>query len=234
VRALITGANRGIGFEFTRRLLGRGDTVFAACRAPESAEALRALGPERLTILPLDIRDDATIAAMAGAVAERVDGLDLLINNAGIGSNLSPHRAQLADLGSLDREKMADMLHTNAVSPILVAQSVKDLICAASGRIVNISSNIGSIGGKNRSGRYAYGASKAALNYMTKALAIDLRERGVLAVAIHPGWVRTDMGGANAAISVEVSVDSMLRIIDRLSPLDSGMFFNYDGNPLPY
>ncbi|MCS7002074.1 MAG: SDR family NAD(P)-dependent oxidoreductase, partial [Dehalococcoidia bacterium] len=168
------------------------------------------------------------------------DALDLLVNNAGIGAARSPHRAALADLGSLERARMIEMLNVNAVSPILVTQALRDLLIAAGGaKVLVVSSNIGSLGlkasgGRHASGRYAYGASKAALNYMTIGLANDLAKDGVIAVAIHPGYVRTDMGGPDATEAVDESVARMLAIIDRVTPADSGAFFNYTGERLPY
>ena len=239
-RVLVTGANRGLGLEFTRQLLDSGDRVFAACRTPNSATNLHAIASDRLTILKLNIQSDDDIAALPTLLGQHIDGLDLLINNAGVGAALSPYKAQLSDLGSLDRRRINDMIDVNAVGPILVTQALRNLLIASgSARILLVSSIIGSLGTKAAGGllgggRYGYAASKAALNIMTIALANDLREHSVIAVAAHPGYVRTDMGGPAATDAVDESARCLLQIVDQATFAESGKLFNSDGSVLPY
>lgn len=231
MRALITGANRGIGLEFTRHILRRGERVFATCRKPTTATSLHDLSSDYrslVSIVQLDVSDPASIDASFETVNELTDALDLLVNNAGI---------QLSDdhLGTL---KMDEMLHTfavNSIGPMLVCQRYLDLLQAGeSPRIVNISSWRGSLAWYEDRRFYTYSASKAALNMMTKRLAVETQAMGIIAVMIHPGWVMTDMGGPRAQITQDESVSGMLRVIDNLSIEDNGRFLGWDGKEVPW
>lgn len=229
-RVLITGSNRGLGLAFARENLDRGNRVFATCRRPDEAGDLRRLREQnldRLTILRLDVTAEETIEAAADAVADTVDGLDLLINNAGI----NPEE----DLGSLDAETMLHTFHVNAVGPMLVAQGHLDLLRAGDdARIVNISSTSGSLAQKSTGGGYSYSSSKAALNMLTRAMAFDLRSEGIVVMAIHPGWVRTDMGGASAPLSPVKSAQGVLDVAFDVTLDDTGSFFRHDGRAAPW
>jgi NAD(P)-dependent dehydrogenase (short-subunit alcohol dehydrogenase family) len=239
-RVLITGANRGIGLEFVRQCLARGDTVLAGARRPDEARELdeleRRFG-EMLHILPLDVTDDTSIAGAHRSALTRVDGLDLLVNNAGIneGSHDAGGRRLYVRLGSLSAPDMLRVLHVNTVGPLMVAQAFLELLRRGRRpRIAGISSGLGSIthaGG----GGYAYNMSKAALNMATRMLSIDLRSEDIVSVAFSPGWVRTDMGGSQAPLAPAESVAGMLRVIDGLTMEQTGEFLSWkDGKRLEW
>lgn len=230
-RVLVTGTNRGIGLEFVRQLLARGDTVLAACRRPEQASELRDLAtthPARLAIAAVEMTDAASIAVLAHSAANRFDGLDLLINNAGM--NVRGER-----LGTVDGAAMLATLHANAVGPFLLAQALAPLLRQGERPMVaNISSQVGSIARTAGFHSPSYAISKAALNMASVLLARGLSDAGVGVVAFHPGWVQTAMGGPNAPLPVAESVASLLHTIDGLTLADSGRFLDHDGTPMPW
>ncbi len=229
---LITGANRGIGFELTRQLLKDDTRIFATCRAPERADALNALASEcagRVIVLQLDITDDASISAAVKAVAAKTEALDLLINNAGIGGD---DHARI--MGQLTSSEVSHVIRTNAVAPLIVTQAFRDLLKKGDNpRVVMISSGLGSL---QRTGgaSYAYRMSKAAMNMAARVLAYDSAMAGVTTVTVNPGWVQTDMGGPQAALKPAESGGALRALINRLSPADAGKFFQYDGSELPW
>lgn len=224
-RIIITGANRGIGLGLTRHYLKRHERVFAACRTPNRATELQALCkeyPQHLSLHALDVRDAAQIEALHDEICKQVNGVEVLINNAGI-----YHKG--VNLGEMTVERSLETLHVNALAPILIAQSFMDMLIASkNGKIVNISTSMSSITG-SVSGAYDYRASKTALNMYTKVLAQDARPFGVMAIVINPGWVQTDMGGMGAPISVEESTRGIVKVVDHLKPQDTGKFFRWDG-----
>ena len=229
---LITGANRGIGFELARQFLKDDSRIFATCRNPERAEALNRLArehPDRVTVLQLDITDDASLSAALKAVAAKVDALDLLINNAGIGGD---DHARI--LGQLTASEISHVIRTNAVAPLIVTQAFRDLLKPGDNpRVVMISSGLGSL---QRTGgtSYAYRMSKAAMNMAARVLAYDSAMSGITTVAMNPGWVQTDMGGPKAALRPEESGTALRALINQLTPADNGKFFQYDGSELPW
>ncbi len=238
-RVLITGANRGLGLEFVRQCLERGDHVFAACRRPDEATDLHELArlvPERTTILPLDVTDDDSIVEAWRTISARVDGLDLLVNNAGIYRRDDMHDAD-ADHPDryIDREIMAQTWDANVTGPLRVAQQFVDLLRRGDKpRIVSLSSLMGSIERKAGAGAYSYSASKAALNMVMHLFSFEVAADGVVCVVMSPGWVKTDMGGAGASLTPEHSVRTMLAAIRALGPRDNGRFLDRDGSPLPW
>jgi NAD(P)-dependent dehydrogenase (short-subunit alcohol dehydrogenase family) len=236
--ALVTGSNRGIGLEFTRQLLARGYHVFATCRHPDAADALHALRsryPDRLRLLALDVADPTSAESAFQAVADQTDRLHRLINNAGIDGGGRADR-----FGDLDPDRMARVFRVNAIGPAHIAQRATPLLATAAGDderaiVANISSGLGSIENTSGSSTWqSYRASKAALNMLTRVMAFDLVEQGVLAVALTPGWVQTDMGGAHAAITPEASVTGMLHVIENLPPDESGTLLSWEGKPVPW
>jgi NAD(P)-dependent dehydrogenase (short-subunit alcohol dehydrogenase family) len=230
-RVLITGSNRGIGLALARESLARGDRVFATCRDPDEAAELHALAAEhgdRLTILRLDVTEEETIETSVEAVQAEEDGLELLINNAGI----SPSGERL---GRLHAETMLHTFHVNAVGPMMVAQNYLDLLRSGDDpKILNISSRLGSLTLKSSGGRYSYCSSKAALNMLTRALAFDLRSDDIAVLTMHPGWVRTDMGGSGAPVEPSESARGILRVADELTMSDTGGFYTYQGREVPW
>lgn len=221
--ALVTGANRGIGLEYARQLKERGYRVTGTARDPDSADELRALDIE---ILPLDVTDPDSVDALAEATSGRP--LDLLVNNAGIGVRGEP-------LGRLEYDKMVRYFDTNTLGPLRLAEAMLPRLRAGSRKVIaNMTSRMGSIEDNGSGGSYAYRASKAALNMVNRSLAVDLRDDGIIAVVLHPGWVRTRMGGSSARIDPEESVGGLLDVIEGLGPEDSGEFFDYTGERLPW
>jgi len=230
-RVLITGANRGIGLELATQYTAQGDQVFAGCRAPNRAAELKNLEnqhPGQVTIFPIDVTNPALISEAASTVAEQAQALDLLINNAAI--NMGDEA-----LSEVRSEDLLRTLHVNAIGPVIVAQYFRDLLVKGDHPvIVNISSESGSISKMTRFRGYGYYGSKAAENMYTRALALDPEIEGVTVIAMHPGWVRTDMGGPNARLSTHESAAGILRVIDGLTPRDNGKFFTWDGSEYPW
>jgi NAD(P)-dependent dehydrogenase (short-subunit alcohol dehydrogenase family) len=231
-RSLVTGANRGLGLEFVRQLLARGDRVVATCRHPGKATALNALAgehPGRLHVLPLDVADPRAIAELQRELlllADDGERLDLLVNGAGV-----LHSGER--FGSVSAVNLDDSFRTNAMGPFLLTQALAPRL-ADGARVANITSQLGSIANTTRFGTPSYDISKAAQNMATALLAAALRERGILVVALHPGWVQTDMGGAGATVTPQDSVAGLLRVIDRLKAADSGRFLDWRGQSLPW
>jgi NAD(P)-dependent dehydrogenase (short-subunit alcohol dehydrogenase family) len=218
---LITGARRGIGLELARRLTSRGDHVIAAIRDPSS--------PGGLADLPVQVvAYDAAVAESADALARQVSTpIDVLINNAGVSSSAK-------SLEAFSAEELQRVIMINALAPVLALRALLPALTSGNRRaVINVSSVMGSIA-KHPGHSYGYSTSKAALNMLTSCLADELRASLFTVVALHPGWVRTDMGGPAAPLSVEQSVASMLKVIDRLGPQDSGRFFDHDGSELAW
>jgi len=236
-RVLITGAGRGLGLEFARRYLERGDQVFATCRRPAAARALATLAAahvDRLTIVPLDVTDARSIRASHAAVGRKVDGLDLLINNAGMYSTRGS-ADPTERLGELRFEDALLLLRANAVGPLMVTQQYLDLVAAGRrARVVAISSEYGSVSENIAGFPYYYAASKAALNMLMRSLAAEARRRGIVTALLDPGWVSTDMGGPEAPLTPARSVAGMMRVIDGLGTRDNGRFFTWEGRPAPW
>ncbi len=230
-RVLLTGANRGIGLEFARQLLAGGDRVIAACRHPGQASALNALvaaHPNRLHVLPLDVASERSRAELVKELGLVTDGLDLLINCAGV----LPSGERF---GSVDGKSLADTFATNTIGPFTLAQAVAPMLAKGhSPRIANLSSVLGSIARTEAFRTPSYAISKSALNMATVLLARALAEQGVHVVALHPGWVRTDMGGKDAQVEPADSVRGLLAVIASLDAQRSGQFIDYLGQPVPW
>jgi NAD(P)-dependent dehydrogenase (short-subunit alcohol dehydrogenase family) len=222
---VITGANRGLGLEFARQLSTRGkDTVIlATARDPDAATDLARLVHQ---VMPLDVADEASIAAFRGLVGDRP--VDVLINNAGVSSDT--RRLEQVTMAELDRS-----FRINAFGAVLVTKALLPNLRAGTRKVVfNITSQLGSITNNRGGSSYGYRGSKAALNQLTVTMANELRGEGFTCVVAHPGWVQTDMGGPNATLKPEESISALLKIIDGLTPADTGKFFNYDGGTLPW
>jgi len=233
-RILITGANRGLGLELTRQYLERGDQVVAASRQPEAARELQALRrqyPERLVLLALDVTDDASIAAAAQAAAQAIEGLDVLINNAGV---YQPG-GETQHLGQLTAAAATETFRINAVGPLLVAQALLPLLRAGDkGRIVSISSGLGSLTWKASGDPYHYSASKAALNMYMRSLAAEVGHQGILSVVVDPGWMRTGMGGDHATQEPADSARGIIRLAEQLHAEENGSFVTWQNQPVPW
>lgn len=228
---LITGANRGIGLEFSRQYAEDGWHVLACCRHPDKSDALKELAaqyPELIKIHPLDVADHAQIERLAQTLSK--ESIDLLINNAGI--------YPVSDASGFGHTNYAEWMSAfsiNTMAPLKMAEAfAKQIARSKQKSIVTITSLMGSIADNSSGGNYLYRSSKAAANMVVKSLAVDLRQQGITAVAFHPGWVKTDMGGPNAMISTAQSVTRMRQVISSLTLADSGKFFDYECNVLPW
>ena len=222
---LITGANRGIGFALAKRAVAEGWRVFATCRDPARGDELRRL-PGSISVHPLDVADHVSIEALANTL--RNEAIDVLINNAGVSDGPGQN------FDAIDYDRWFETLRINTIGPVKTSHSFLPNIERGERKlIVCMTSEMGSIAGAS-GGYYGYRTSKAALNMAARNMAQDLRARGVAVVVFHPGWVRTDMGGLSAPLTAEDSVDHMWRAMMRMTPADSGTFFNYDGTVLPW
>jgi NAD(P)-dependent dehydrogenase (short-subunit alcohol dehydrogenase family) len=228
-----------LGLELTRQLLAAGDDVVATARQPRTADELNKLAARsagRCTVVRLDVADPDEVAAAALHVGERFDGLELLVNNAGLWSAPGePERASAGPLAELRPQSVLEVLRVNAVGPILVTQALAPLLAAAgSSVVVNLTSGLGSLAGATAGGNVGYGMSKAALNMLTRHLAAELAGQGTVVVSMSPGWVATDMGGASAPLEPPESVRGMLNVVDALTPARSGTFLDHTGATLPW
>lgn len=222
---LITGANRGIGLEMTRQALGNGDRVHACCRRPDDAQALRALEGD-LHVHALEVTDPAQIAALAQTIDEPID---YLVHNAGI------MKDRETGFGSVPVEGMVESFRVNSIAPLKLTEALVDHVARSDRKVVAVvTSLMGSLTDNTSGGYYAYRSSKAAVNMVVRCLAIDLRPRGVAAILLHPGWVRTDMGGQMAPLSVEESAGGLLRVLAGTTLEESGRFFKFDGAAMPW
>jgi len=215
---LITGANRGLGLEFARQYKEAGWDVVATAR--QSSPELEALG---VRVELLDMQDLDAVERFG----DRLDRLDLLIANAG---TYGPREVTSAE----EAREWAETFVTNTIAPFLLAQSVLPLVEASSGKLITVSTKMGSIEDNTSGGFIAYRSSKAALNAAWRNLAIEARNRGVAAAVLHPGWVQTRMGGASAPLEPEESVAGMRKVIEGIGPEQSGGFFSYDGTTVPW
>ncbi len=228
---LITGANRGIGLEFVRQYAIENWRVFACCRNPEAAKALNDLAtqyPNQVTVYPLDVVNHQQIEQLSHTLSNQT--IDLLINNAGV---YPPEQGDA--FGKTDYDAWAYAFEVNAMAPLKMAEAFIQQVSRSDLKmIITITSKMGSIADNRGGGSYIYRASKSAVNSVMKSLSIDLSARKIKAVLLHPGWVRTDMGGPNGLISTEQSVTGMRHLIDHLRSENSGQFYAYDGQVVPW
>ncbi|GAB3511749.1 SDR family oxidoreductase [Pseudoxanthomonas daejeonensis] len=233
---LVTGANRGLGLEFVRQLLVRGERVVAACRQPGRATALNMLAgehPGRLHVLPLDVTTARSRDELVRELPLVLDGarIGLLVNNAGV-----LHGGER--FGQVAEADLETSLRTNATGPFLLTQAVAALLADGADRpgavVANLSSEIGSLARRHEFRTPSYAIGKAAQNMGSVLLARALAPRGIRVVALHPGWVRTDMGGAQATLSAAEAVTALLQVIEGLGADDSGVFLDRQGQALPW
>jgi NAD(P)-dependent dehydrogenase (short-subunit alcohol dehydrogenase family) len=219
---LVTGANRGLGLEFTRQYAADGWHVIACCRKPAEASALKKIKGD-VAIEALDVANDADIAKFAKKL--KGEAVDLLINNAGVYGPRS---------GS-DTDAWLEVIRTNTIAPFRMAEAFAPHVARSKQKtIANITSVMGSIASNESGGSPIYRSSKAALNMVMKGLSQELKSQGVTVAVFHPGWVKTDMGGTSAPVAIPDSIGGLRKAIAKLKPADTGKFFNYDGKPLPW
>jgi NAD(P)-dependent dehydrogenase (short-subunit alcohol dehydrogenase family) len=225
---LITGANRGLGLEFCRQYADKDWNVIACCRNPGQADELKGIG-QRYGSVQVEALDVARLDQIDSLSKKLSDtSIDVLINNAGV---YGDHHG----FGQLDYQAWLSTLVINTQAPMKMAEAFLPQIKRGSKKlIVNISSLMGSISDNGSGGSILYRSSKAALNAAMKSLSIDLRDQGIGVLILHPGWVKTDMGGANALIDSKTSVGGMCAVIDGFTLAQSGAFIKYDGKPMPW
>jgi len=234
-KIFITGASRGLGLEFTKQYLKKGEIVIASCRKPEKADALKELEakfPSKLNIVQLDVVNEQSRNAVFEKIEKDFDNIDILINNAGI---ISGNEKESSILGEIYKEDFGKVFLVNSIAPLLMSEKFLPLLEKSEGaKIINISSQNGSIASRNVGGKYSYAASKAALNMITKILSNDLRDQGIATIAIHPGWIKTDMGGSNAPLEIEEPISKIIDLTDRSGISESGKFLDREGNDVPW
>lgn len=226
---LITGTNRGIGLEFAKQFIARGDTLLATCRDIASATELDRLkvNNEKLQIFELDVSSQESMESLP----EKLEGqaIDIFINNAGV------YGPRDSEFGNVSTGEWAKVFQINAKAPMILTQLlIENLHDGFEKKLIYISSKMGSIDDNKGGGSYVYRSSKAALNAVAKSIAVDLGNSGYSVAVLHPGWVQTDMGGPNALIDAGTSVSNMINVIDNLNTQNSGSFFNYDGVIIPW
>ena len=219
---LITGAARGLGLEFTRQYAAKGWRVHACARKPEALAGLKGdIHPHKL-----EVTDHKAVKALAAELA--AGAIDVLICNAGVAGRAA------GTLGQIDASAWRETFEVNTLAPLVMAEAFVPHVARSAGKkLVAISSVLGSITNSN-GGMYAYRASKAALNMEWRSLSLDTAGQGLICVALHPGWVQTDMGGSGAPLTIAQSVPSMVKVIDGLKPGDNGRFISYDGSGIPW
>jgi len=230
---LITGANRGLGLGLARVYLEDGWKVIAVNR--RSSPELDALQNGHLDIRLCDLTNDEQLEAMAKSLAGHP--IDVLINNAGrmVKTGSEETAGKLQGFGHFDREVWRQIFDINVFTAMYLAELLADNLSRSErGRIVTLSSMLGSMALNTSGGIYAYRASKASVNAIVKSLSIDLAGRGIIAIAQHPGWVKTDMGGQGADIDVQTSVTGMKAVFDGLTQEDSGKFLSWEGSEMPW
>jgi NAD(P)-dependent dehydrogenase (short-subunit alcohol dehydrogenase family) len=228
---LITGASRGIGLEMVRQLLAAGETVIATCRNPEKAEHLVTLSPPEetgkadLRVLALDVEKPDSIVKAADSLKNTT--IDYLINNAGV------LEGQHTGFTDLDFSSVLHSFKVNAVGPMQVTRAMLAMLqLSPKPVVVSITSKMSSIDDNKGGGYYAYRMSKSALNMFNMSLSRDFKS--MICVVMHPGWVRTEMGGANAPLTTSDSVSGMIKVIKSLTAEDSGKFIDYRGEKIAW
>ncbi len=229
MNVLVTGSNRGLGLEFVKQFAEDGATVFACCRAPGSAKLLRRIGDAsggKVSVHALDVTSPNSIAALSDTLG--TEPLDILINNAGV------YGPAMQSAGKMDYDGWANTFAVNSMAPLRIAQAFrKNLQKGRDKRLVTVTSGMGS-NPDHDGAAFAYRASKAAVNNVMHGLAVAWKKDGITVVVIHPGWVKTDMGGRNAELEPHESIAGMKHVIAKLTLADSGKFFDYTGAEMPW
>ena len=229
---LISGANRGLGWEMVQQLAQAGETVFAGCRSPKSAADLQALATKNPKIYPiqLDVTDEDSVKEAVRAVSAETGTIDVLINNAAI-------KIDDKDIQDVSAEIVQTTMSVNVIGPLLMAKHFVGLLkTSEQARLVNISGRLASLLllEDKKWGSYSYNASKAAMNVTTRMLAHELKPEGVCVVAVHPGWMQTDMGGAAADLEPSVAANQVLSLVGKLTLADTNKFLVYSGEEHPW
>jgi len=224
---LITGANRGIGLALTRRFARGGYKVIACCRRPESASTLNEMGSsEHVSVCRLDVADEKSVSDLSDLLGTQT--IDILINNAGV------FGGDKQDLDNMDYAAWRDAMEVNTFAPLRVISALRRKLAGSPRpRVLTISSQMGSLTRKSK-GSLVYRSSKAAVNKVMQVLALELQDEGIITCPVHPGWVRTEMGGSSADISPEESADGIFNLVQTLTMDHSGRFWTWNGQEHPW
>ncbi len=223
----ITGANRGIGLSLTEQYLELGHTVYATYRDQNSATSLITMSAQypHLTCLQLDVTDYPAVAELT----DKLDNIDILVNNAGY------YGPKGYGLGNTDVDEWRRVFEVNSIAPLKLVESIlPNLAQSTVKKIACLSSKVGSMTENTSGGGYIYRSSKAALNSVVKSLSNDLTSQGFTVLALHPGWVQTEMGGPNALIDTSTSAKGLIQVIEQSGLESSGHFINYDGSAIAW
>ncbi|MFS1949566.1 SDR family oxidoreductase [Vibrio lentus] len=223
----ITGANRGIGLSLARHYVNDSHTVYATYRDASTAQELLALANENnnLSCIQLDITDYQSV----NELPSKLESIDILINNAGY------YGPKGYGLGNTDVEEWRRVFEINTIAPLKLVESLLPLLTKSSiKKIACLSSRVGSMSENTSGGGYIYRSSKAALNSVVKSLSNDLTDNGFTVLALHPGWVQTEMGGPNALIDTETSAQGLVTVIESSNTEVSSHFFNFDGSEIDW
>ena len=226
---LVTGANRGIGFEFVQQYLAAGEQVIATYRNEKNSDQLISLcrDESNLEIFKLDVAFDSSMEEFGQGLGDQP--IDVFINNAGV------YGPRDSVFGKVDEADWLSVLRINALAPLFLTQLlIENFRRGELKKLLYITSKMGSIEDNRGGGAYVYRSSKAALNAVVKSISVDLESEKMAVAVLHPGWVRTDMGGPNGLIDTKTSVAGMIQVIRNLNLESSGVFFNYDGNVIPW
>lgn len=228
MKILITGANRGIGLEMVKIAVSKQWKVKACCRNPHTADKLSEvarMSAGLVTLHPLDVTDKAQIQALAYELRGEV--IDILINNAGVYGSMKH------TFGDVDEADWLETFKINTIAPLNMAEAFVDKIAMSEKKMIaTVSSKMACMSDNGSGGSYIYRSSKAALNAVVKSMSVDLADKGITCVLLHPGWVKTDMGGPHAEISTRESVKQMFNTLEKATLADSGNFYEIDGSIL--
>lgn len=224
---VITGAKTGIGLELVKQAAKKGARIIAGVRGAAGArDLLGAIGPKG-EVLELDVTDDASVRSFADQLRTRAKSVDILINNAGVYHDGS------ASIETIESSMILETFDANAVGPVRVTQNMLPFLRASSApKVITVTSIMGSLADNTGGGAYAYRMSKAAANMFVRSFAAD--EKEITSIAVHPGWVKTKMGGAGAPLEPAKSAEGLWTVIESITPSDSGKFFNHAGRELPW
>lgn len=230
MKVLITGTNRGIGLQMVKAAVNKQWRVFACCRNPHDAEKLSEVARMSgglVSMHTLDISDKAQIQALAYEL--RTESIDILINNAGVYGSMSNQ------FGDTDADDWLKTFQINTIAPMQVTEALVENVARSDKKIIaTVSSKMGSLADNGSGGCYIYRSTKSALNAVVKSMSIDLKPRGITSIILHPGWVKTDMGGPHAEITTRESVNQMFKTLESISLEDAGNFYEIDGSILPW
>lgn len=234
---LVTGAARGLGLEFVRQYSAEGWRIHACARDPQSAElaSLAAASGGRVTTHRLDVAETSSIAALAAELAGAK--IDVLLNNAGTmgAQSFAKGGTTIQRFGHSDYADWEQMFRINTFGPMRMAEAFVEQVAASDRKVIaTLTSIVGSIGGNNFGGLYAYRSTKAAANAVMRSMGLDLARRGIVAVPIHPGWARTEMGGPNAPVDPVDAVRGVRAVIEGLTKEKAARFWQFDGAEAPW